>query len=122
MTVNETTERLMHANLLEVFNERDSQTRGAAIDRTYAEDVLWTDDEGVTVGRAALATKAGLLQQHLGDLQFRAAGPVQQTLGFGYLAWNLVNPADETVVSRGFDVALIAEDRVTHLYTVLVES
>jgi hypothetical protein len=122
MLVNEVVERLMHANLLEVFNERDAQARAAAIDRTYAEDVRWTDDEGVTVGSAALATKAELLRGQLGDLQFRADGAVQQTLGFGYLAWTLVNPADETVVGRGFDVALITEDRVTQLYTVVAES
>jgi hypothetical protein len=121
MKVNEAAERLMHANLLEVFNERDAQTRAAAIDRTYTEDVRWTDDDGVTVGRTALATKAELLQRQLGDLQFRADGPVQQTLGFGYLAWNLVNPVDEAVVGRGFDVALISEERVGHLYTVLIK-
>ncbi len=50
-------EQLMHANLIEVFNERDADTRAAAIERTYAKDVRWTDDEGVTTGHAALDAK-----------------------------------------------------------------
>lgn len=33
----------MLANLLDVFNERDAARRDAAILRTYADDVRWTD-------------------------------------------------------------------------------
>ena len=43
---------LMHANLLEVFNERDRALRWEAIGRIYADDIRWTDDDGVTMGRA----------------------------------------------------------------------
>jgi hypothetical protein len=42
--MNETVSRLMEANLLEVFNERDGKRRAAAIRSTYAPDVRWTDD------------------------------------------------------------------------------
>jgi hypothetical protein len=76
----------MHANLLEVFNERDSVRRRATIERTYADDIRWTDDDGVTTGRDALDAKAAELQAKLGDLQFIAAGPVYQTLGLGLLS------------------------------------
>jgi len=38
--------RLMEANLLEVFNQRDTELRRAAITRTYAPDVRWTEDDG----------------------------------------------------------------------------
>jgi hypothetical protein len=44
--MNETVSRLMEANLLGVFNERDGERRAAAIRGTYAADVRWTDDEG----------------------------------------------------------------------------
>ena len=46
--------KLMEANLLGVFNERDAQRRASAIESTYAADVRWTNDEGVSVGREAL--------------------------------------------------------------------
>ena len=46
--MNDTVSRLMEANLLGVFNERDGKRRAAAIRSTYAPDVRWTDDEGVS--------------------------------------------------------------------------
>ncbi|MDT5210640.1 MAG: hypothetical protein QOF67_3055, partial [Mycobacterium sp.] len=56
--MSETVNNLMEANLLGVFNERDPQRRALAIEGTYAPDVRWTDDEGITVGREALEAKA----------------------------------------------------------------
>ena len=53
---------LMHANLLAVFNERDAARRRATIERIYADDIRWTDDDGVTTGRDALDAKAAELQ------------------------------------------------------------
>jgi hypothetical protein len=61
---------LMHANLLEVFNERDSARRRATIEHVYADDIRSTDDDRVTTGRDALDAKAAELQAKLGDLQF----------------------------------------------------
>lgn len=119
MTASALVAELMHANLLEVFNERDAARRNQTIDRIYAAHVQWSDDEGVTSGRNALGAKAEALQAQLGELQFVAAGPVRQTLGLGYLAWELVTPDGESSGMRGFDVAIIADDRIAHLYTVL---
>ena len=111
-------ETLMRANLLEVFNERDDAKRRAAIERTYAPDVRWTDAEGVSTGRDALEAKCVALQQQLGNLQFVAAEPVHQLPNFGYLAWHLVD-ADGHSVTSGFDVALINDGAITDLFTVL---
>jgi hypothetical protein len=113
--------RLMQANLIEVFNQRDTELRRAAIIRTYAPDVRWTEDDGVTVGHAALDAKAVDLQQKLGDLQFVAAGPIYQTLGLGYLAWHLVDPGSDTHRVSGFDVAIVRNDVIVDLYTVITQ-
>lgn len=112
--------RLMEANLLSVFGERDPARRAAAIAETYSADVRWTDDEGVVVGHQALDTKAQELQDtQLVGMHFVAAGPVHQTLGFGYLAWHAVpDGSDEPVVS-GFDVAVVKDDRISELWTVI---
>jgi hypothetical protein len=115
----QTIQQLMQGNLLEVFNEHDPDRRRAAISRIYAADVHWTDDEGVTVGHAALDAKAADLQGKIGPLQFVAAGPVHQTVGFGYLAWHLVAENDPTPQVSGFDVAIIRDDVIAELYTVL---
>jgi hypothetical protein len=109
----------MHANLLEVFNERDSERRRAAIARTYTDDIRWTDDDGVTTGHAALDAKAEALQANLGDLQFVASGPVYQTLGLGYLAFHLVDSGGDGPRASGFDVAIVRDDHIAELYTVL---
>jgi hypothetical protein len=110
---------LMHANLLEVFNERDAARRRSTIEDIYAGDIRWTDDDGVTAGHDALDAKAAELQAKLGDLQFVTAGPVHQTLGLGYLAFQLVRPGSSAPVGSGFDVAIVREGVIVELYTVL---
>lgn len=111
---------LMLANLLEVFNERDAAKRRAAIDRTYAPEVRWTDSEGVISGRAALEAKCVALQNALGDQQFATDGPVHQLPGFAHLAWRLLDPGTGEAVMSGFDAALIADGVITDLWTVLI--
>jgi hypothetical protein len=116
--VSEVIARLMEANLLAVFDERDPQRRAAAIAETYAADVEWTDDEGVAVGRDQLNAKAAELQEKLAGLHFVKAGPVRQTRGLGFLAWEVRSP-DDVTVAAGFDVAEIADGRIVRLWTVL---
>jgi hypothetical protein len=117
----DTIAELMHANLLEVFNQRDHERRRAAIARTYADGIRWTDDDGVTVGRDALDAKAVELQARLGDLQFIAVEPTHQTLGLGYLAFQLVEPDGDTPIASGFDVAIVRDGVIAELYTVLTD-
>jgi hypothetical protein len=112
-------ENLMLANLLGVFNERDEAKRRAAIDRTYAEDVRWTDAEGITTGRADLEAKCIQLQSTLAGLEFVAADPVRRLPGFGYLPWHLVGAAGGQPVMSGFDVAVVNDGVITDLWTVL---
>lgn len=109
---------LMEANLLEVFDERDAGKRAAAIAATYAADVEWIDDEGVAIGHQALDTKAAELQGKLEGLHFVKAGPVRQTRGLGFLAWEVRTP-DDVAVASGFDIAEIAGDRITRMWTIL---
>ena len=114
----ETISHLMEANLLRVFNERDAQRRALTIETTYAADVRWTDDEGTSVGREALEAKARALQSQTQGLVFTKAGPVHQTRGLGYLAWKL-GPEGGDPVASGFDVAIVHNDLIAELYTVI---
>ncbi|WP_231972017.1 nuclear transport factor 2 family protein [Mycobacterium sp. E3251] len=111
--------RLMEANLLAVFNERDPQRRTEAIATTYADNVQWIDDEGVATGHDELNTKAAELQEKLRGLHFIKAGAVRQTRGLGFLAWELRAPDANTAVASGFDVAEISDERIHRLWTVL---
>ncbi|MGO8914322.1 MAG: nuclear transport factor 2 family protein [Stellaceae bacterium] len=114
----QTIDDLMEANLLGVFNERDARRRALAIESIYAPDVRWTDDEGTTVGREALEAKARALQSQMQGLVFTKAGPVYQTRGLGYLAWELGSDGGDAVAS-GFDVAIVRDDLIAELYTVV---
>ncbi|MDT4998387.1 MAG: hypothetical protein QOK12_492 [Mycobacterium sp.] len=114
----ETVVELMEANLLEVFNERDARRRSAAIECIYAPDVRWSDDEGIVVGHEALESKAIALQSQLEGLVFTKASPVYQTRGLGYLAWE-VGPEGGDSVAAGFDVAVVRDDLISELYTVI---
>jgi hypothetical protein len=115
---------LMQANLLGVFNERDGQRRLETIRRTYAEDVVWTDDAEEVVGHERLNAKAqALLDGPLAGLHFAKSGPVHQVGNMGYLAFD-VFPGDTagdsgTPVTSGFDVAIIENGLIAKLYTVL---
>jgi SnoaL-like domain len=114
----ETVNNLMEANLLGVFNERDAKRRAATIESTYSPDVRWTDDEGIIVGREALEAKATALQSQMQGLVFTRASPVYQTHGLGYLAWKL-GPEGGDPVASGFDVAVVRNDLISELYTVI---
>jgi hypothetical protein len=88
------------------------------INTIYSPDVRWTDDEGSTVGREALDAKATALQSQMQGLVFTKAGPVYETLGLGYMAFELGPPGGEPVVC-GFDVAVVRNGLISELYTVI---
>ena len=114
------TARLMEANLLQVFNERDPARRREVIAHTYTVDVRWTDDDGTTVGHDALNTKAQqLLDGPLAGLVFVKKGAVYGTIGMGYMAFDLLPDGQDTAVVSGFDVAVIKDHRISELWTVL---
>ena len=116
------TARLMEANLLQVFNERDPARRREVIARTYTADVRWTDDDGTTVGHDALSTKAQQLQDGpLTGLVFVKTGAVYGTTSLGFLAVDLIADGEDTPVLSGFDDAVIKDHRISELWTVLTK-
>jgi hypothetical protein len=110
---------LMHANLLEVFGERDADRRRAAIERTYVPGVRFSDPEEVVVGWDALDAKAQRLLDGAPGFAFTAAGPVYVNDDMGYLAWSF-GPEDAAPVARGVDIALVEGGLIATLYTVLL--
>ncbi|MDN4614238.1 nuclear transport factor 2 family protein [Leifsonia sp. F6_8S_P_1B] len=112
---------LLHANLHDVFGNRDAATRRAAIDRIYAEDVVFTDPEGEVRGRDALEQKAaGLLASVPEAFAFAEDGPQYLSETAGVLAWTF-GPEGAPAV-RGVDVIRVADGRIVSLLTVLAPS
>jgi hypothetical protein len=101
-----------------VFNEPDPQRRAAVIGEVFTEDVVFTDPGRTVRGRDALAAAVtGLLAQGPGFV-FSPAGPFRGVGDLGMRPWRLGPPGGEPVLG-GLDVVLVADGRITTLYTVL---
>jgi len=111
---------LLTANLHDVFGNRDPESRRAAIERTYAADVTFTDPEGTVVGRDALEQKAAeLLERVPGAFQFVEEGRRYASATHGALAWGF-GPVGAPAV-RGIDVIEVRDGVVVALTTLLAE-
>ncbi|CAN5297765.1 nuclear transport factor 2 family protein [soil metagenome] len=111
-------EKLMHANLFEVFGERDPGKRMEAIRRTYTEDVIFADPDGEVQGYDALSAKVDEILGGASGLIFQAEGEVYKVQDLGYLAWSL-GPEGEPPVARGADMAIVRDGLIAKVYTVL---
>jgi hypothetical protein len=102
---------LLHANLHEVFLERDPDARRAAIERTYAEDVRFIDAEAEVVGRDAVSERVHqLVDGHPAEFVLEEDGAPYVGGDVGALAWRLGPPGSP--VARGIDILTVRDDRV----------
>jgi SnoaL-like protein len=109
---------LLYSNLHEVFSERDPERRRVAIERTYVEDVTFTDPEGEVVGRQALSDRAQkLLDDAPADFALEEDGPRYLGPDTAALAWRLGPPGSP--VARGIDILTIRDGRVSVLRTLI---
>ena len=109
---------LLHANLHEVFSERDPDARWAAIERTYAEDVKFIDPEGQSVGRQAVNDRVQkLLDGVSAEFVFEEDSPRYVSADAGALAWRFGPPGSP--VARGIDILTVHDGRVIVLRTLL---
>lgn len=84
---------LLRANLHEVFSQRDSDRRRAAIERTYADDVRFIDPEAEVVGWQALNDRAQqLLDGAPGDSVLEEDGPRYLGPDTAAMAWRFGPP------------------------------
>jgi hypothetical protein len=107
---------LLHANLFEVFDERDASKRSKAVEDTYVEDIVWYEPDGVIQGRAALDARASELQAQLPGFKFRADGIMSVSQNVGVLRW-CYGPEDNPDMLRGTDVMIVEGGKVKALWT-----
>lgn len=112
---------LARANLLEVFGERDSTRRLAAIERLHAPQVVFTDPEGSVSGHQAVNAKAGgILASAPPDFVFSPAGTAYSAGDIAYIRWSF-GPDGGTPVVTGTDVVVVTDGRISRLYTMLTD-
>jgi hypothetical protein len=112
---------LLHASLLRVFNERDNEARLAALGEIYADDVRFSDPEGVVTGRDAVNAKVRGLLDGAPGFVFTVAGPAYEVQDLGTLAWNF-GPEGAAPLVSGTDVVTVVDGRIATLHTYLTSS
>ncbi|MET0674432.1 MAG: nuclear transport factor 2 family protein [Bradyrhizobium sp.] len=112
---------LLLTNLTEVFGERDSKRRMAAIYRLYSEDATLFETERKVEGRGAINEVVTALQATFpAEFEFAAAAPPARNHDVGRLFWRL-GPAGAPAVVTGMDVAWFKDGRIHALYVFLNE-
>lgn len=109
---------LLAANLHEVFGNRDANKRRAMIEQIYAEDIEFTDPEGVTRGWDALEDKAReLIDKAPPAFAFTDDGPRYAGGETGALAWAF--GPENAPVARGIDIITVRAGRIVAIVTML---
>jgi SnoaL-like domain len=109
-------DRLMQANIVRVFNERNPDRRLAALDELYTEDATLCDPETAATGRKAISEAIDSLHRMLPPaFVFTSVGHAVGHNGAGRLFWR-AGPPDGPAAITGVDVAHIEGGRISLLY------
>jgi hypothetical protein len=110
---------LMHANLIEIFGQRDGTLRREAMRRAYAENIAFTDPEGTVHGYDAVDERVRqVLDKAPEAFLFAPDGPLYVLSAAAALPWMFGLPGGPPV-ARGIDIATISNGRITSLQTFL---
>lgn len=112
---------LMERNLREVFGQRDSVRRRAAIGELYSEDCTFFEAEEQIVGRDALNAKVERILQEAPGFVFILVGSPQVNHDHGRLQWQF-GPNEAAPVVTGMDVAVFGQGKIRALYTFMDEA
>jgi len=111
--------RLMQANAVRVFSERNPKRRLDAIRELYAADAVLTDPEGVFKGELAINDAVTELLSKLPPaFAFTSIGAAIGHHGVGRLLWKAGPPNGPPAVT-GMDIAHFQDGRIHALYVFL---
>jgi hypothetical protein len=109
-------DRLMQANIVRVFNERDPDRRLAALDELYTDNATLCDPETAATGRKAISEAIDSLHRMLPPtFVFTSVGHAAGHNSAGRLFWR-AGPPDGPAAVTGVDVANIEGGRIKLLY------
>jgi hypothetical protein len=105
-------DRLMQANLADVFGERDAARRREAIRQLYAENAVLNEPHSTVRGHDAICDAVTALLDSLpSDFVFTAIGPGIGHHGIGRLSWR-AGPANGPSAATGMDIAQFQGGRI----------
>src|ERR1700684_1489663 len=112
-------DKLMRANAVRVFSERDPVRRLDAMRELYATDAVVTEPEVVSKGHAAISDAVTALLSTLPPaFVFTPVGVAIGHHGVGRLLWKAGPPNGPAAVT-GMDIAHFKDGRIQELYVFL---
>jgi hypothetical protein len=112
-------DKLMRANAVGVFSERDPARRLVAIRELYAANAVVTEPEVVSKGHAAISDAVTALLSTLPPaFAFTPVGKAIGHHGVGRLVWKAGPPNGPAAVT-GMDIAHFKDGRIQELYVFL---
>jgi hypothetical protein len=109
---------LLYSNLHDVFSERETGKRWAAIERTYHEDVRFIDPEGEVVGWQALNQRAQkILDDAPSDFVLEEDGLAYIGSDTAAMPWRFGPPGSPAV--SGIDILTLHDGRVSVVRTLI---
>jgi len=100
---------------LEVFNGRDADSRGAAIDELWDKDGVFINPGSVHEGVKKINTIIEVLFAQFEGYVFSVRGPGQSMHCVGCLPWSY-GPPDDPQRLTGTDVGATKDSKLTALY------
>jgi hypothetical protein len=96
----------------EVTSERDAETRRAAIERAYVEDLRFLDSQAELVGRQAFSDRVQkILDDAPAEFELELDGPAYVGPDTAAQAWRFGPPGNPAV--RGMDVLTLRDGKVS---------
>ncbi|KIW79092.1 hypothetical protein Z517_08932 [Fonsecaea pedrosoi CBS 271.37] len=114
---------LAYANLLDVFSNRNRESRRRAIQETYHADVTFYEPDSVTTGHDGVDSKCEELLSARKGWGFVPVGNVQRNHGMVYLAWGF-GPRDTATGEveakvKGADVLMVEEGKIRKFWVII---
>lgn len=110
---------VMTRSLLGVWNERDHDSRVAAMAQAYDSSIVLHEPEHVVHGLDAVDAAVQRVLDGAPGWVFAPVGDVVVNDDLGRLEWQF-GPAGEPPVVRGADTVLVGEGKIKHLYVQLI--
>ena len=108
-------EKIIERNLLEVFSGRDADSRRAAIDELWDKNGVFIDPGGVHEGAEKINVIVELLFTQFEGYVFSVRGLGQSMHGVGRLPWSY-GPPDDPQRLTGTDVGVTKDGKLTAVY------
>ncbi|MEV4620762.1 nuclear transport factor 2 family protein [Asanoa sp. NPDC049573] len=102
-------------NYITAWNATDAAARRALVEDVFAPDAAYTDPLAAVAGRDQIDGLIQTVQTQFPGLEFRLVGPVDAHHDLVRFTWEL-GPRDGEAVVVGFDVAVIADDRIARVH------